>query len=133
MFRFFKTIPTVLGANSLVGGAKDHLNNLPGANTGDSGASIASGVVNYALYVAGILAVVMIIVSGVQMTTSAGDPGKVAKAKNTMVYSIVGLIIAILAFAIVNFVINKTTSGGGGGSSNFVVEDVDSDEIWPNS
>ena len=42
-------------------------------------------------------------------TTSGGDPGKVKKGKDTIIYGIVGLIIAILAFVIVNFVINVVT------------------------
>lgn len=66
-----------------------------------------NNVINYILYVAGILAVVMIVVAGVQMTTSGGDPGKVAKAKQTIVWSVVGLIVTILAYAIVNFVVGK--------------------------
>jgi multisubunit Na+/H+ antiporter MnhB subunit len=67
-------------------------------------------IVNVFLYIGGIAAVVMIIVSGVQMTTSAGNPGAVAKAKNTMIWSIVGLLVMILAYAIVNFVIGKIVS-----------------------
>ena len=49
----------------------------------------------------------MIIVAGFQMTTSAGDAAKVAKAKNTMLYAIIGLIITLLAYAIVNFVLKS--------------------------
>ena len=67
-------------------------------------------IVNYFLYAGGMVAVVMIIISGVQMTTSAGDPGAVKKAKNTLTWAIVGLIIMILAFAIVNFVISALPS-----------------------
>ena len=67
-------------------------------------------VVNLFLYIGGVAAVVMIIVSGVQMTTSAGNPGAVAKAKNTMIWSIAGLLVMILAYAIVNFVVGKIVS-----------------------
>ena len=62
-------------------------------------------IVNYFLYAGGMVAVVMAIISGIQMTTSAGDPGAVKKAKNTLTWSIVGLLIMMLAYAIVNFVI----------------------------
>ncbi|MBQ3274922.1 hypothetical protein IJH46_00675 [Candidatus Saccharibacteria bacterium] len=79
------------------------LNNLPRANTEVT----QNNIINYILYVAGILAVVMIIVSGLKMTMSAGDAGAVQKAKNTLIYSVIGLIIVILAYAIVNFVITK--------------------------
>ncbi|MBR3256947.1 hypothetical protein IKG02_01505 [Candidatus Saccharibacteria bacterium] len=64
-------------------------------------------VVQVLLWVVGAVSVVMIIVSGIQLTASAGNPGAVAKAKNTLIYAIVGLAIAILAYAIVNFVLTK--------------------------
>ena len=62
-------------------------------------------IINLAIGVIGLLAVIMIIVAGFQMTTSAGNAAKVAKAKNTMLYAIIGLVIALLAYAIVNFVL----------------------------
>ena len=37
--------------------------------------------------------------------TSSGDAGKVKKAKDTILYGVIGLIVVALAFAIVNFVI----------------------------
>lgn len=64
-------------------------------------------IINAVLYVIGILAVVMVIIGGVQYTTSGGDQAAVTKAKNTILYGIIGLVIAILAYAIVNFVIGK--------------------------
>ena len=66
-------------------------------------------IINTLLYIGGIVAVVMVIVGGVQMTTSAGDPGAVKKAKSTIVYAVVGLVVMILAYAIVNFVIFRIT------------------------
>ena len=106
MVSIMKRIMEVLGTSNVtdmgLGEVEQHLNNLPKADS-----SILTGIVNFALYVAGILAVVMIIVGGVQMTTSAGNPNAVAKAKRTITYSIVGLIVAVLAYAIVNFVVAK--------------------------
>ncbi len=64
-------------------------------------------VVNVIIGVVGFLAVIMIIVGGITYTTSAGDAGKVKKAKDTIMYGIIGLIVAILAFAIVNFVLGN--------------------------
>lgn len=69
--------------------------------------TIVTGIINGVLYVIGILAVIMVIIGGVQYTTSGGDSAAVTKAKNTILYGIVGLVIAILAYAIVNFVINR--------------------------
>ena len=49
----------------------------------------------------------MVIIGGVKYTTSGGDQAAVTSAKNTILYGIIGLVIAILAYAIVNFVISK--------------------------
>jgi len=64
-------------------------------------------IINVALGVIAVVAVGFIIVGGLQYTTSQGDPGKIAKAKNTIMYSIIGLVVALLAFAIVNFVLTN--------------------------
>lgn len=83
------------------------------AATGDTRdlMSILSLIINVALGVIGFVAVVMIIMGGVQYTTSSGDSAKVTKAKNTILYGIVGLVIALLAFAIVNFILNNVFNG----------------------
>lgn len=70
----------------------------------DSATTILSTVINTLLFIVGTLAVIMIIVSGIYYVTSSGDAGKVAKAKNTLTYSIVGLIVALIAYAIVYWV-----------------------------
>ncbi|QWQ32311.1 hypothetical protein KOY48_00145 [Candidatus Minimicrobia naudis] len=49
----------------------------------------------------------MLIWGGIRYTTSAGDSNKVTAPKNTVLYAIVGLVVAILAYAIVNMVIDK--------------------------
>ena len=67
-------------------------------------------VINIILYVIGIVAVVMMIFGGFQYITSAGDAAKVTKAKNTILYGVVGLVIAILAYAIVNYVLGSLTN-----------------------
>ena len=63
--------------------------------------------INTLLYIVGVLAVVMVVYGGFTYMTSAGDAAKVHKGKMILIYSVVGLIIAILAYAIVNFVITK--------------------------
>lgn len=64
-------------------------------------------VINVVLGVIGFIAVVMIILGGISFTTSQGDTAKTTKARNTILYGVVGLVIALLAFAIVNFVLNS--------------------------
>jgi len=65
---------------------------------------IKSGI-NILLFILGAVAVVMIIFSGILYTTSGGNTGTVTKAKDTLLYSVVGLVVAICAYAIVNFVL----------------------------
>lgn len=55
--------------------------------------------------VLGFVCVVVMIIGGVNYMTSAGDAGKVKKAKDTILYGLIGLIVCALAFALVNFVI----------------------------
>ncbi len=57
----------------------------------------------------GIAAVIMIMVSGFKYITASGDSAKVTSAKNTIIYAIIGLIIAALAQVIVRYVIDTST------------------------
>ena len=73
---------------------------------GASLTEIVQSILNWIFGIIGIVAVVMIIIGGFNFMTSAGDPGKVKKGKDTILYGIIGLVVALLAFAIVNFVLN---------------------------
>lgn len=75
---------------------------------GDTG--VFKQVTNTILYIVGIVAVIMLIVGGIKYVVSGGDSKKVTDAKNTVLYAIIGLVIAFLAFAIVNFVISALPS-----------------------
>ncbi len=70
----------------------------------DLGASIKN-VVNVLLFILGAIAVIVIVVGGIRYATSGGDSTQVTAAKNTILYAVVGLVVAILAYAIVNFVL----------------------------
>ena len=62
-------------------------------------------LVNTLLYIAGALAVIMLIIGGIRYSASAGNSSQTTAAKNTILYSIVGLVVAVFAYAIVNFVL----------------------------
>ena len=79
---------------------------------GKSVNSTVGSIVNILLWVVGILSVTMIVWSGFKYITSAGDTSKLASAKSTLIYAVVGLIIAILAYAIVTFVRTQVVSTG---------------------
>lgn len=67
--------------------------------------STLNTVINVLLGVIGFIAVIMIILGGINYTTSQGDATKVKKAKDTILYGIIGLVVALLAYALVNFVL----------------------------
>lgn len=65
-------------------------------------------IINWVLIAVGILCVVFIIIGGIRYATSGGDPEKVKSAKNTILYALIGLVIAILANVIVQIVFQVT-------------------------
>jgi hypothetical protein len=65
---------------------------------------IFSKIANVLIFLVGAIAVIMLIWGGLQYVISAGDSKRVESAKNTILYAIIGIVIAILAFAIVSFV-----------------------------
>lgn len=68
---------------------------------------ILNKVANVLVVVVGVAGVIMVIVGGIQYTLSAGDPARVTKAKDLIIYALVGMVIAVLAKGIIVFVINK--------------------------
>lgn len=68
-------------------------------------------ILNVVIGLLGIVAVVVIIIGGITYMTSSGDAGKVKKAKDTILYGVIGLVVVALAFAIVNFAINNIING----------------------
>jgi hypothetical protein len=64
-------------------------------------------ITNVLLFIIGAVAVIMLIIGGIRYTVSGGDSGAVTSAKNTILYAVVGIIVAILAYAIVNFVLTS--------------------------
>ena len=69
--------------------------------------NVVTEILKIVIGILGIVAVVFIVIGGVGYMTSAGDPGKVKKGKDTILYGIIGLVICALAYAIVNFVISN--------------------------
>lgn len=66
-----------------------------------SGDAAIEGVLNLAILIGGGLSVIFIVVAGFKYALSAGDPNQVNAAKNTILYAVIGLIISLLAFTIV--------------------------------
>lgn len=64
-------------------------------------------VTNVLLFILGAIAVIMIIIGGIRYATSNGDSSQTKAAKDTILYAVVGLVVAILAYAIVNFIVSS--------------------------
>lgn len=92
-----------------------------------SAGDIAKDVVNIMFFIVGVMAVIMIIWGGIRYVLSAGNSAALTSAKNTIMYAVIGLIVAILAYTIVNFVINTVSGNGGSSSSNSSNSSDDSD------
>ena len=67
---------------------------------------IFTQITTTALYIIGFISVIMLIWGGLRYIVSGGDSKKVTDAKNTILYAIIGLVIAIFAYAIIRFVIS---------------------------
>lgn len=71
--------------------------------------SVILRVADLLSFIAGVIAVIMIIIGGITMITSAGDSGKVKKSRDTIIFSIIGIIVVISARAIVIFIVGNLT------------------------
>ena len=98
------------------GGAPAGVNAARGDNTpsnlvnGDS--SIVRRAINIMLFGVGVLSVVMLIFGGFRYEISGGKKESVTNAKNTILYAIIGLLVAVFAYAIINFILGAALSGG---------------------
>lgn len=92
----------------------------PGASSGSSlcaskanttnpllSGGILSKAAQLLVFFAAIISVIMIIIGGIKYATSSGDSNKVASAKNTILFAVVGLVVSVMAQAIIAFVLVK--------------------------
>ncbi len=87
---------------------------ISGGLSQDALTASISNIVNILIFVIGMVAVIMLIVGGFRYVFSQGNEKAVQGAKDTILYSIIGIIVAVLAFAIVNFVLGGLISGNPG-------------------
>jgi Trk-type K+ transport system membrane component len=93
------------GINSQVSGSD--CGGATGANTLNN---IIKAVLQILTWIAGIAAVIMVVLAGLKYITSGGDSSGVASAKNSLIYALVGLVIVAIAQSLVIFVLNKATT-----------------------
>jgi len=77
-------------------------------NTGETQVNgIIKTIVEVLLTAVGSISIIMIVIGGIMFALSSGDAQKAAKARNTVLYAVVGLAVSLFASAIVNFVFNR--------------------------
>lgn len=77
---------------------------------------IAKNIISVLLWIVGMASIIVIVYSGITFVTSAGNPSQITRAKTMLLYAVVGLVVSILAYAIVNFIVGS--AGGSKGSSS---------------
>ena len=89
-----------VNVSAVDGGGGSQCTGLPTVNAGPTQLGQITGVV---FGIVAAISVLMIVISGVKFVTSNGNPESVSKARNTMIYAVVGLVVALSAEAIVAF------------------------------
>lgn len=85
-------------------------NNLTGCGSGaalDANGGLLATIMNVIFFIGGLVAVLFIMIGGIQYITATGDSGRIAKAKNTLTYAIVGLVVVLIARGIVGFILGR--------------------------
>ena len=99
--------PAVSAANGIDICSKENENSVycQNKNTGETQVNgIIKTIVEVLLMAVGAISIIMIVIGGILFALSSGDTQKAAKARSTILYAVVGLIVSIFASAIVNFV-----------------------------
>jgi hypothetical protein len=124
MFRLIRKISTVIALSGIMMFAMmpalasaapvDEINKGVNAAGGTSSTdptadvnSLTTNIINILSWVVGVVAVVMIIIGGLSFILAAGDSGRIAKARTTILYAIVGLVVVAFAQIIVRYVLKK--------------------------
>lgn len=116
-----KTTKTLATAASVVSGlflasatyaddANTYINALISKGTGTSQTDLMQliyGIINWAVGIAALVCVVILIVSGYKYITAAGDENKVESATKTLTFAIIGLVVCFIAVILVKFVVGS--------------------------
>lgn len=100
--------PAVVGAQWSKGSTNAKASGLPG----DSIYNIIQKIMNWLLGILGFIGIIGFVIAGILYLTAAGDETQIEKAKNAMLFSIIGVIVALIGFVIIKAVEGLLTSGG---------------------
>ena len=94
---------------SAAGELKDGATAAHNADTPTEIKVVIKNITNTALFIIGAISTLMLIYGGIRYTISGGDEKAITSAKNTILYAVIGIVVAVAAYAIVNFVITALT------------------------
>lgn len=100
--------------NGSFGFLSDAFNNVTDNSTGNADLpTLVTNVINIILFIAGVLAVVYLIYSGILYITAAGNPDAAKKGQQGIINAVIGIVIIVLAFFIARAVANYTQNATG--------------------
>ena len=115
-------MPTNAFAATPFGACKNVVSGNTAVCSGDAkdAKEIAKNIISVLLWIVGMASIIVIVYSGITFVTSAGNPSQITRAKTMLLYAVVGLVVSILAYAIVNFIVGSAggSKGGSSGSSS---------------
>ncbi len=113
-------VPTSAFAATPFGACKNVVSGNTAVCSGDAkdAKEIAKNVISVLLWIVGMASIIVIVYSGITFVTSAGNPSQITRAKTMLMYAVIGLVVSILAYAIVNFIVGSAGGSKGGSSSS---------------
>ena len=87
------------------------------------------GAINWVISIVGVVSAIFVVYGGISYMTSAGDPGKLKKAKDTILYACIGLIIVALAWIISGFVSGLIRDANNSNTASLINESIIAKEI----
>jgi hypothetical protein len=108
MAGFLAVVPSQAQAADCDGGSIRACIDCAPANT--KGQTVQEGIriaVNTLLFVVGVASVIVLIVGGLRFILAGGNASSVASARDSILYAVIGIVVALLAYAIVNFVLGQ--------------------------
>ncbi len=95
------------GSDGFIGDAQAGISDIDAGGSIGTVPEILQSVVNILLFLIGAASVIMLIIGGLRFVLSAGDSQAAANARNTILYSIIGIVVAVAAYGIVGWVLGR--------------------------
>ena len=103
--------PALAVSNLTMGEGASSAQGIDQASSLFGSAGIFTTITNVMLFAVGAISVIMVVIGGLRYVISGGNSTNITAAKNTILYAIIGLVISIMAYAMINFVIASLMPG----------------------